>query len=96
MTKTTFVDCNLFVGTEDNVKENAWFTVDDVTGKITEVGQGAAKAADKTVDLDGQYVMSGLINAHTHIGMDKGLIQKPKPARPWQLWRICAQACKAG
>lgn len=70
MTKTTFVNCNLFVGTEDEVKENAWFTVDDATGKITEVGQGEVKAADKTVDLDGQYVMSGLINAHTHIGAD--------------------------
>ena len=70
MTKTTFVNCNLFVGTEDEVKENAWFTVDDATGKITEVGQGEVKAADKTVDLDGQYVMSGLINAHTHIGVD--------------------------
>lgn len=55
MTKTTFVNCNLFVGTEDEVKENAWFTVDDATGKITEVGQGEVKAADKTVDLDGQY-----------------------------------------
>ena len=70
MTKTAFVNCNLFVGTEDNLLENAWFIVNNETGKLEVKGTGkfTFPDIDKTVDLKGQYVMSGLINAHTHIG----------------------------
>ena len=69
MTKTAFVNCNLFVGTEDNLLENAWFIVNNETGKLEVKGTGkfTFPDIDKTVDLKGQYVMSGLINAHTHI-----------------------------
>lgn len=70
MTKTAFLNCNLFVGNKDNLVSDAWFVVDDETGKL--IAQGSGKfdeKVDKTVDLDGQYVMSGLINAHTHIGL---------------------------
>ncbi len=69
MTKTAFENCNLFVGDKDNLVENAWFVVDDETGKFLQVGKGKLTAIfDKKVDLNGQYVMSGLINAHTHVG----------------------------
>lgn len=69
MTKTAFVNCNLFVGTADDLVADAWFEVDDVTGKLTAQGAGAYHGdADQTVDLGGKYVMSGLLNAHTHIG----------------------------
>lgn len=39
MTKTAFVNCNLFVGNEDNLVDNAWFVVDDETGKLTDQGK---------------------------------------------------------
>ena len=40
MTKTAFVNCNLFVGTEDNLLENAWFIVNNETGKLEVKGTG--------------------------------------------------------
>lgn len=74
MTKTAFVNCNLFVGNEDNLVDNAWFVVDDETGKLTDQGKGKCSADfDKKVDLKGQYVMSGLLNSHTHMGLDSDL-----------------------
>ena len=70
MTKTVFVNCNLFVGNSEELLENAWFVVDNETGKLTEKGTGKVTiTAEQTVDLNGQYVMSGLINAHTHVGL---------------------------
>lgn len=71
MNKTAFVNCNLFVGVKDEVLENAWFVVDDETGKLVAQGIGTlAEKADKVVDLDNQYVMSGMLNSHTHLGLD--------------------------
>ena len=37
MTKTAFENCNLFVGDKDNLVENAWFVVDDETGKFNNI-----------------------------------------------------------
>lgn len=77
MTKTAFVNCNLFVGNEDNLVDNAWFVVDDETGKLTDQGKGKCTADfDKQVDLKGKYVMSGLLNSHTHMGLDSDLKKK--------------------
>lgn len=70
MTTTTFSNCNFFAGTTDSVTPNAWFTVDDTTGRITACGTGQAPASDHSVDLTDKYVMPGLINAHTHITAD--------------------------
>lgn len=54
MTKTAFLNCNLFVGNEDNLVDNAWFVVDDETGKLTDQGKGKCTADfDKQVDLKG-------------------------------------------
>ncbi|MCO0808365.1 amidohydrolase family protein [Lactobacillus helveticus] len=70
MTKTAFVNCNLFVGDREQLLNNAWFVVDNETGKLTAKGTGKLNVAvEQQVDLDGQYVMSGLINAHTHVGL---------------------------
>lgn len=77
MTKTAFLNCNLFVGNEDNLVDNAWFVVDDETGKLTDQGKGKCTADfDKQVDLKGKYVMSGLLNSHTHMGLDSDLKKK--------------------
>lgn len=69
MSKTVFKNCNLFVGTKDELLHKVWFVVDEETGKLLKVGTGTNPKEDKNVDLHGQYVMSGLINAHTHVGV---------------------------
>lgn len=66
---TVYKNCNLFVGTKDEVLTNAWFEVDD-QGKITQTGTGTAPKTQQAVDLAGQYVMPGIIDVHTHIMMD--------------------------
>ncbi|MBD5429671.1 amidohydrolase family protein [Lactobacillus sp.] len=68
MTKTAFTNCNLFVGTQDEILKDAWFIIDDTTSKIIAKGTGIPyKKADKSIDLENQYVMSGLLNSHVHI-----------------------------
>ena len=71
MTTTLYKNFNLFDGTEDKVTDNAWFLVNDETGRLEKVGTGKSREeADKTVDLNNQYVMPGLVDAHTHIMMN--------------------------
>lgn len=70
MTQTVFNNLNLFNGEDNKIFTNSYIVVDDQTGKITEIGTGLAPQADKTIDLNGQYVIPGLINCHTHIIMD--------------------------
>ena len=68
VTKTAFTNCNLFVGTQDEILKDAWFIIDDTTSKIIAKGTGIPyKKADKSIDLENQYVMSGLLNSHVHI-----------------------------
>lgn len=71
MSTTLFNHCNLFTGTKDAVTPDAWFTVDEDSGRLSEVGSGEFNGrADHTVDLQGQYVMPGLVDAHTHMMMN--------------------------
>ena len=70
MTQTVFSNLNLFNGEDNKIFTDSYIVVDDQTGKIAEIGTGLTPQADKTVDLNGQYVIPGLINCHTHIIMD--------------------------
>ena len=67
---TTFYNCNFFDGTTDHNTANAWFTVDNQTGRITAKGTGTPTGDDSRVDLHDQYVMPGFFNVHTHITDD--------------------------
>jgi imidazolonepropionase-like amidohydrolase len=54
-------------------------------GRITAVGQGATIPSGITViDTSGKYVMPGLIDSHTHIGLDD-INEATDPVTP-QLW----------
>lgn len=70
MTQTLYKNFNLFDGEEVSIQKNAWFIVDDESGKIVKLGFNDPQSAEKTVDLEGKYVMPGLVNAHTHIMMN--------------------------
>ncbi|KRL43931.1 metal-dependent hydrolase family protein [Lacticaseibacillus manihotivorans] len=67
---TYYTNCNLWTGTEKATTSNAWFGV--AAGKITATGTGDAplQPEDDLVDLNGQTVIPGLINAHVHLSMD--------------------------
>lgn len=75
MTKTTFFNFTLFDGTNDQNQPDAWFTVDNASGKLVDRGQGTPAAADTRVDLQGQYVMPGFMNVHVHITADTQALQ---------------------
>lgn len=70
MTKLLFDNFQLFAGTKEKIVDNAWMVVDQNSGQITAIGTGATPQADQVVDLHHQYVMPGLINAHTHMMMN--------------------------
>lgn len=67
---TIFYNTYLFNGKGNGIKPQAWFRVE--SGKITELETGKPKysSSDLLVDLNGKYVVPGLINAHTHIMMN--------------------------
>ncbi|UQS82800.1 amidohydrolase family protein [Bombilactobacillus folatiphilus] len=70
---TTFIkNISLFDGLHEQFEENAYLGFDPRTGKITELGTGqfVCDATDSVVDGKNQYLLPGLINAHTHIMWD--------------------------
>ncbi|MEJ7608624.1 MAG: hypothetical protein WKF37_20715, partial [Bryobacteraceae bacterium] len=74
LTNFTLID-----GTGRDPLPNAAMVITD--GKITAVGPKSripAPAQTETVDLQGKFVMPGIINLHCHLGNVKGLIQNPK------------------
>lgn len=70
MTTTVFAHMNLFDGRSDVLSEDSWMVIDDEIGTITGLGAGEPPQADSSVDLEGKYVMPGLMNAHTHMWMN--------------------------
>ncbi|MBW1605032.1 amidohydrolase family protein [Lactobacillus sp. Sy-1] len=70
MSKTGFINANIFDGVNNTIHRNAWMVVDNETGRIVDTGDGAVPTTDQVVDIKGKYIMPGLINAHTHITND--------------------------
>lgn len=71
MAKIAFTNCNLFVGNQEEIIGDAWFIVDDETGKIVAVGKDKIDndlAFTQKVDLKNKFVMPGLMNVHAHPG----------------------------
>ena len=69
MSKITFYNFHLFDGKDNKIIDNAWFTVDNKTGKIVNRGEGTSPGSDRRVDLKGKYVTPGLIDVHCHIAL---------------------------
>ncbi len=70
MTQTLYKNFNLFDGDQFKIQPNAWFIVDNESGKIVDLGFNEVPEKTNVVDLQNKYVMPGLINAHTHIMMN--------------------------
>jgi imidazolonepropionase-like amidohydrolase len=66
----TFKNLMLFDGKSQENLAHAWITVDQVSGRIQKIGNGDLPSDIPTIDLNGQYVMPGFINVHTHISLD--------------------------
>lgn len=70
MAVKTFTNFTLFDGTGDKNEKDAWFSVDTESGKLVDRGTGTAPKSEETIDLNGEYVMPGFVNVHTHITVD--------------------------
>ncbi len=53
---------------EDGVKENTDVLIKQ--GKIKQIGQGIAGGNIRTIDAEGMFVIPGIIDAHSHLGID--------------------------
>jgi len=53
---------------EDGVMEDTDVLIRD--GKIKQIGQGISVSGVETIDAEGQFVMPGIIDAHSHVGLD--------------------------
>lgn len=64
--KTIFKNCTLLDGTKDMVaRENVDVEIEN--DKITAIGKIEPSGTDKVIDLNGKYLMPGLINLHVHL-----------------------------
>lgn len=71
MRRKVFIKANIFDGVHEEIFEDYCFAVDMDTGKIIEVAPRIlTNDKDIIIDVNHQYVMPGLINAHTHITSD--------------------------
>lgn len=64
--RTVLKNCTLLDGTKDMLIQND-MDIAFENGKITEIGKVNAKKGDVCYDLNGKYVMPGLINLHVHL-----------------------------
>lgn len=70
MTKINYTNAAIYNHQAKAFEANHYVVVDTETGKITATGAGTVDAAvqvDETVDMEGKYVMPGIMNAHTHM-----------------------------
>lgn len=67
MSKILLNNCNLIDGTGREVQDSVWILIDGE--KIVKIGHGAKKPTSEfeEIDLDGSYVLPGLINLHVHV-----------------------------
>ena len=64
--KTIFKNCTLLDGTKDMVaRENVDIAIEN--DKITAIGKIEPSGTDRVIDLNGKYLMPGLINLHVHL-----------------------------
>ncbi|MER2261146.1 MAG: amidohydrolase family protein [Psychrobacillus sp.] len=68
--QTILYNCSLIDGINNDIKENSYLIIEDK--KILEVGTGKIenKSSVNLVDLQGQFVMPGLIDCHVHLVWD--------------------------
>ena len=78
---TTFINCRVFDGKSDQLREGLSIRVDE--DRITEIREGAVNTdADDTIDCGGRTLMPGLIDAHvhayaTHVNLNKSDNEPP-------------------
>lgn len=74
--KTILSNANIIVGEDKKTIENGYVVINNETNEIVEVGdsqykQNAVLDKDcKTIDLDGAWLLPGLINCHVHLMRD--------------------------
>lgn len=52
----------------DGLKENTDILIKD--GKISQIGQNLSGAGAREIDAEGMFVMPGIVDAHSHLGID--------------------------
>ncbi len=69
MTKINYINSNVYNSDKQAFVENQHVVVDTETGKIVEAGSGNTSLFKgvQVVDMQGKYVMPGMMNAHTHV-----------------------------
>ncbi|UQS87275.1 amidohydrolase family protein [Nicoliella spurrieriana] len=100
MSKIGFINANIFDGVHNTIHSDAWLVVDDQSGRIIQVGSGQMPTVDQAVDVNGKYIMPGLINAHTHITDDPatsdGGVSKALPETVVDAIHFLQQLLKSG
>lgn len=74
-----YTNATIWSGVDDHINENAaLITRNGRVVDILSMDTPDFPSTSKTIDLDGAYVIPGLINAHGHIGVASGLVSGPQ------------------
>ncbi|MFY0545904.1 metal-dependent hydrolase family protein [Brevibacillus sp. H7] len=72
--RVVYTNANIIDGVHDHEIRNGYVVVNQETGKIEEVGNRPFHSDElaqvKAIDLEGAWILPGLINCHTHIMRD--------------------------